>query len=562
MTSSAGLIVLLTTGLQFAQVELPGTSSVSVFFQDPGVCRGCHGGFDEDATAYETWIGSPMAHAARNPLYLSALLEAEKDAPGVGDFCLRCHAPAAWMEGRCFPTDGSGLFDTDGGVTCSACHRMEPSPWQRNGQYLVADDIHMRGPLMDPMAPHRAEFSDWFPRSELCGSCHDLRNPLVERVDLDGTPMNMPFPEQTTYTEWATSAFATEDISCQDCHMPEGEGRVAMDGPVRPDRSSHALAGGNAFLLAAVAFLRPDLGIASELVRGQSRIDAMLRSAADLSAPDAPTTTGRGEALTLTFRITNLTGHKLPTGYPEGRRVWLEVTAPQAGVARGAFDTARGEPVDPVAIYRSVQGKYGVGPGHRLAINDVIFADNRIPARGMTVTTTTAPVGYTYPEVEPGVLAHWDDVTVTATVPCDFAGDTLEVDARLWYQSVTKAYVDALVAENGGHPRGGTLQVAFEEADPGPAQMASLALAIAIDPGSSCDPPDAGTPDTGVVRDGGASVRDGGVRDAGVPVEEDEGCGCAAATRRDPGGAAALVFALALVLRRRRRAARRGARPA
>ncbi len=554
MVSSAGFLALMVLGLQTAQVELPGTSSVSVFFQDPGVCRGCHGGFDEDATAYETWIGSPMAHAARNPLYLSALLEAEKDVPGVGDFCLRCHAPAAWMEGRCVPTDGSGLFDTDGGVTCSACHRMQPSTWQRNGQYLVADDIYMRGPLMDPMAPHRAEFSEWFEQSELCGSCHDLRNPLVERVDLDGTPMGMPFPEQVTYTEWATSAFATESISCQDCHMPQGEGRVAMDGPVRPDRSSHALAGGNAFLLGAVAFLRPDLGLATELVRGQSRIDAMLRSAVDFAVEDPPTTAGRGEAVALTFRVTNLSGHKLPTGYPEGRRVWLEVAAPDVGLVRGAFDTATGEPVDPVVTYEAIQGQYGIGPGHRLALNDAIFFDNRIPPRGLVVTATTAPVGVTYPEVSPGVLAHWDDVTVTATVPCDFVGDAIEVDARLWYQSVTKRYVDTLVAENGGDPRGGTLQVAFEEADPGPAQMATLSLSIAIDPASTCDPVDAGTPDSGVGRDGGAAIRDGGLRDAGAAIiDEEGGCGCSAPGRGAPSSLLGVGLLGLLTWRRRRR---------
>lgn len=518
---------MILASLLIAQVALPGTSSVSVFFQDPQVCRGCHGGYDPNASAYDTWAGSPMAHAARNPLYLSALLEAEKDVPGVGDYCLRCHAPAAWMEGRCVPTDGSGLFDTDGGVTCSACHRMEPSPWQRNGQYTVADDITMRGPIMDHMAPHRAGYSDWFERSELCGSCHDLRNPLVDRVDPDtGASMNMPFPEQVTYTEWATSAYATEGETCQDCHMPEGEGRVAEMGPVRPDRSSHALAGGNAFLLGAVAFLEPGLGLATELARGQARVDAMLRSAAHLELVDPPENVARGAVVDLTFRITNLSGHKLPTGYPEGRRVWLEVRSTRLRIARGAFDPVAGEPVDPVAHYRSVQGKFGVGPGHRLAINDTIYFDNRIPARGMTLTTTTAPVGVTYPEVEPGILQHWDDVTVTATVPCNLPDGVVSIDARLWYQSVTKAYVDALVEENGAHPRAQTLEVAFEEADPGPTEMMALSAEIPVDPASSCDPPDAGFPDTGV-RDAGA---DAGVAemDAGVtePEPMDEGCGC------------------------------------
>src|SRR5690606_35059047 len=79
-------LVLLLIG-----IDLPGTSSVSVTLADPTTCRGCHGDYDPAESPYDTWAGSPMAHTARNPLFLAALTEAEKDVPGVGDFCLRCH---------------------------------------------------------------------------------------------------------------------------------------------------------------------------------------------------------------------------------------------------------------------------------------------------------------------------------------------------------------------------------------------------------------------------------------------------------------------------------------
>ena len=53
------------------------------------------------------------------------------------------------------------------------------------------------------------------------------------------------------------------------------------------------------------------------------------------------------------LRITNLTGHKLPTGYPEGRRMWVNVQYLDAEGAVideiGAYgetqDTLAGEPV-------------------------------------------------------------------------------------------------------------------------------------------------------------------------------------------------------------------------
>lgn len=514
------------------QIHLPGTSSVSEAMIPPVVCKTCHSGF-ADTSAWTSWAGSAMAVAAKDPLFLSAVREAEKDYPGVGDYCLRCHAPEAWVQGRCFPTDGSGLQSDDTGVTCSTCHRMDPSPWQRNGQYLIGDDLEMRGPLADAQAPHRTRTSTFTGSSELCGSCHDLRNPLVFRRNLDGTPTGQPFPEQTTYTEWKTSAFAAEGKSCASCHLPKEPGPVAFGGPENRQRTAHFLAGGNRFLLAAVQFLEPGLGMDDELELGKLRIQEIMRTAASLALVDPGLTLRRGQVEAVQLRVTNLSGHKLPTGYPEGRRVWLQVESPVLGIDRGEYNPATGEVQDPPALYHTVQGQLGIGPSIRLVLNDAIFFDNRIPPRGFVPTATTAPVGKVYPEVSPGVLAHYDDVTITATVPCDRAVTSATLQATLWHQSVTKRYVDQLVAANGADPRGPRLQLAFEEADPGPLQITRLTVTLPIDPASSCDPPDAGFPDLGMTdamnADTGGGAPDAGTpADLGVPVigDEEGGCSC------------------------------------
>src|SRR6187455_1843553 len=56
-------------------------------------CKSCHGGFmTDDGKMYmpwDTWAGSMMANAARDPLYLAAVSVAEQDKPGSGSFCLR-----------------------------------------------------------------------------------------------------------------------------------------------------------------------------------------------------------------------------------------------------------------------------------------------------------------------------------------------------------------------------------------------------------------------------------------------------------------------------------------
>ncbi len=560
---SALLVLLL------AQVPLPGTASVSVALSPPIACSRCHAGFE--GSAHDTWAGSVMGHAARDPVFLAALTVAEADSPGVGDFCLRCHAPEAWLQGRCLPAIGSALDPQDSGVTCSFCHRNEPNPYRRNAQYIVADDSVVRGPYADAQAPHTNRQSDWISDPALCGTCHDLINPLVDRRALDGTPLGVGFPEQTTYTEWLTSAWADpsnpERKDCIGCHLPEDPlpSIVALNGPDRPDRSTHAIAGANVWLLEAIEFLFPELGIGEQLALGREAIRAMLRQAATLELQAPPAVVRRGEVVTLTLRITNETGHKLPTGYPEGRKVYLTVRSATLGVDRTALDPISGEPVDPLAVYHTIHGEYGKGPGHHIALNDVVYLDTRIPPRGMVVTATTAPVGKTYPEVEPGVLAHWDDVTFTATVPCSLDVVQLDGEFALLHQVLPKRYVDALVAESASvtPDRAMRLQAAWDAIPAQPEPMAELRFSLPIDPASRCDPPDAGFVDTGVrdavTQPDAAPVieRDAGLVDAGDAGGDGPaaGCGCNVSPRptTDVVGPGFVVALLAWLVRRRQR---------
>lgn len=490
-----------------------------------------------------------MGHAVRDPLYLSALLLAETDVPGVGDFCLRCHAPEAWLEGRCAQTDGSGLLDSDSGVTCSSCHRMDPNPWVRNAQYIIADESDVRGPYGDSAAPHRKKRSDWLSDSRLCGTCHDVLNPFVRRRTITGTTTSMLFPEQTTYSEWVASAFPAEGQTCQTCHMAESAGPIASTTGTRPDRSTHALAGGNTFLLDAIAFLEPGLGLSGQLALGRARVLAMLASAAELTLENPPAMIERGRAVELTLRVTNLSGHKLPTGYPEARSVTLSFTSPELGIVRPE-----------AAVYQTVHGQEATGPGHHLALNDTVFSDTRIPPRGFVPTATTAPVGKIFDAIGGGVLAHWDDVSIVAVAPCDAATTRITAQATLLYRSVTSEYVDALVAAAPNHPYSIRLDTAFDVVDPQPIEMATLDIDIPIDPASTCDPPDAGfvdatppdvgSPDAGFAPDAVVSA------DAATAEPKDDGgCGCHVSTRRTSYGPpfVGVMLSLAWFCRRRQR---------
>ena len=156
-------------------------------------------------------------------------------------------------------------------------------------------------------------------------------------------------------------------------------------------------------------------------------------------------------------RVINETGHKLPTGYPEGRRAWLNLTAYDGDgnpvYESGAYDPDTGvltQDAD-IKVYEVKQGLTSelaallgqpAGESFHFVLNNTIVKDNRIPPRGYTQAAFDRPgmrpVGATYVDGQ-----HWDD-TVYALPPT-----TERVFATLYYQTASKEYVDFLRA-NGG----------------------------------------------------------------------------------------------------------------
>jgi hypothetical protein len=94
--------------------------------------------------------------------------------------------------------------------------------------------------------------------------------------------------------------------------------------PVRPDLPIHDMTGGDYWMPQAIAYL-DSLGklpiggglsteVTEDMLAGAERAKHQLEIAASLE-----------DVGSNTVRITNLTGHKLISGYPEGRRMWLEI---------------------------------------------------------------------------------------------------------------------------------------------------------------------------------------------------------------------------------------------
>ncbi|MDE0585984.1 MAG: hypothetical protein OSB63_05140 [Planctomycetota bacterium] len=399
------------------EVQQPGTQQNEVVgIERSENCRSCHAYYDADVEPYNGWMGSMMAHAGRDPIFWAAMAVAEQDFDGSGDLCIRCHSPKGWLEDRSTPTDGSALIpSTDGlGIECQVCHRLtnpddsehlgvqnppfvantggaSPEAFYGSGQMVLADNYDRYGPYgSQATAAHGVVKSEFHRSSALCGTCHDVSNPVVGDLahnngssnplppgNFDGTLggpltskaafLNKPHSygvTERTFSEHMSSSLADYKVSdypslpnelqggilesvyqaaiqantggdyedgttryytCQSCHMQPavGKGSSYFTAPLRLDVPTHDLTGGNTTVGKMILNLdaRGKLILGGGLSAfdergiedGEDRARLMLKRSANL------------ELVGNNLRIYNLTGHKLFTGYPEGRRMWLNM---------------------------------------------------------------------------------------------------------------------------------------------------------------------------------------------------------------------------------------------
>jgi hypothetical protein len=489
----------------FQDFHLPGTQPLTITdnFATPDICAACHASYGQpEVEPFRNWRGSMMAQAGRDPLMWAALAVSNQDAPESGETCLRCHLPKGWLEGRSVPADGTAMTIGDRhGVQCSVCHRMvDPVADAENpaedtailaaltdpvvspgGAQMIVDPLdRRRGPFdivadigFDPHIPESETLiSPYHQESLLCGTCHNVRNTLFTKgmsgdyelntMGVESDPA-LGFPEQITFDEWAASEYASSGVyapqfgynkdvvaTCQDCHMPDVTGKAAGPGATRDDLPLHSFLGGNTFIPSVLPF-HPAFG---------SEVDAELMAETVERTTDnlrkAATVTAELDAGNLVVRVTNETGHKLPTGYPEGRRMWLHVRALDAGrnvifeSGRYVYETATLTADPNLHVWETVHGMSpdvalatGLAPGTRfhLTLNNVVEFDNRIPPRGFTNAAFDAfdgePVGQAYADGQ-----YWDEVTYPV------GAQAVQAEVTLYYQTAAREYVEFLRDEN------------------------------------------------------------------------------------------------------------------
>jgi hypothetical protein len=320
---------------------------------------------------------------------------------------------------------------------------------------------------------------------------------------------------------------------CQDCHMRDvvGVGCNKAGAPIRPDESTehpnsglplHDLTGGNAWVAGILASATPgspnydqanyDLlhapNLTLDLAAGNSNepeamIAGMERSKQQLqlaSTIEPLIDLGQGQEVIydsstglLNFRVHNNTGHKLPSGFPEGRRIFVNVVATYsdgstyeinpydeaAGTLKGLPYTydglgdippylpqdiiplVNGEVYVDELVYEAHTSSYLTEEDHHtfhFALATDRDKDNRIPPKGFQYLAAQERLAETkwhgvsddkdisdnyYTDAE--YAGGYDDISLT--IP---AGAT-NVKVNLYYQTTSREYIEFLRNEaNGG----------------------------------------------------------------------------------------------------------------
>ncbi|MBZ0111380.1 MAG: cytochrome c family protein [Thermoanaerobaculia bacterium] len=383
--------------------------------------------------------------------------------------------------------------------------------------------------------PHQFQFSRYHRSKYFCSTCHDVSNTYLENRghELDPTlPTETVSAHSYGHVERTFSEFMLSDFgldggapgagfyapdvfetsragnviaSCQDCHMPDVSGRACVIGDssvLRPTESlehpqsgvpSHELTGANLWITSILAstqefsanydpvnqtllgqgpaILTLDMGAGitpghEELLAGADRALANLQNAAAIESVRYSSMSGD-----LEFRVVNRTGHKLITGYPEGRRMWVNVQlfdgmtlVHEINPYDDVEDTLRGLPQRPSGPFLGANEAYvdelvyeaqmsssltGETKSQHFLLGDAQYKDNRIPPRGFRIgeaadrlavpvwAGAAAPGYFTTEEYAGG----WDDVSLTLPTGAD------RVEVRLYYQVTSREYVEFLQNE-------------------------------------------------------------------------------------------------------------------
>ena len=405
-----------------------------------------------------------------------------------------------------------------------------------SGQYFVSTGSQKRASFADAAARHQMLYSRYHKSKYFCSTCHDVSNPALANLGQDGSsPLKTEmfsaysyFHVERTWSEFMSSAYGqaggastnddfqvqgASDITwaakCQDCHMRDVVGVACnKNGAIlRPDESVahpnsglplHDLTGGNMWISRILASLDPngpvydpenvsileqgpatltlDLNAGetpkvngAALKAGSDRARQQLKLAATIKNPNYDPATGQ-----LSFVLQNNTAHRLISGFPEGRRMFVNIRSYAGGALihevnpydytvgtlKGLPNSLSSPALGPNEVYVD-ELVYEVHPKSDLTGEDETFhfvlatgryKDNRIPPKGFDLAEATLrlaePVwhgasasGYFTPEEYAG---GYDQVGLSVAPGAE------AVEVTLYYQGTSREYIEFLRDEING----------------------------------------------------------------------------------------------------------------
>jgi hypothetical protein len=176
-----------------------------------------------------------------------------------------------------------------------------------------------------------------------------------------------------------------------------------------------------------------------------------------------------GDTLRVIVRVINNTGHKLPTGFAEGRQMWVQLKA-EAGKTvlyeNGVLD-GNGHFVGGRENVRALYDMHGVVSDHTKSLKradgtpivdsddfhfvlfNVVEKDNRIPPRGWVRDAYFKDGAFVVPTDAYAPGQYWSDTTYEIPL-AGFRGQ-VNVTATLNYQTFSREYIDHLVHADTEH---------------------------------------------------------------------------------------------------------------
>lgn len=338
-------------------------------------CGTCH------KAIYEEWAISTHHRAWLDDAQFQKELQKSAGAgdPNKGDvswMCVNCHTPVVAQLERLVVGLNDGRIDQPqyvdnptfdarlqlDAITCATCH--------------VRDGI-VYGPFGDTKAPHPTAKDDALLQVDVCTRCHQ-----AERIYASEN-LACFF---STGREWHASEYAKRGQTCQSCHMPEIERKLAFafDTPVRKTRR-HWFGGSlipkKPEYEAEIAPLRAIYGNGVTITHAE--VTNELRELAASAPALAPSDQEKERKISVKCRrcsgeiailVTNdRAGHYMPTGDPE-RHIDVEITVSKKGKLLGRSWTRIGS-------------RYEWWPEVKL------LADTRIPPGKSRVVIVPVPKG-------------------------------------------------------------------------------------------------------------------------------------------------------------------------